>query len=193
MLNYLQAKFFLWLSINIRVGNWNLGTKISTNLMIEEAKKIKKECDNSNVLLIINDRIDICLTVDADGVHLGQDDMDYETARKLLPDKIIGLTVHNIEEATEAEKIGADYIGISPIFETKTKPDAGPAAGIEFIKQVKEKINIPFVAIGGIDQKNLDGVLKAGAKSVAIISAILTKDNVEEEARKIINQIKNFS
>lgn len=166
--------------------------EVSTKLMLEEAKKIKKECDNNNILFLINDRADICLAVDADGIHLGQDDIPYGIARKLLPNKIIGLTVHNIQEAIEAEKLGADYIGISPIFETKTKLDAGPATGIELIKQIKEKIKIPFVAIGGINQENLDCVLKAGAKSIAIISALITKDNVEEEAKKIISKIKSY-
>jgi len=162
----------------------------ATKVMFEEAKKIKKECDNSNVLFLINDRIDICLAVNADGVHLGYEDIPYRAARRLLPNKIIGLTVHNLQEAIEAERLGADYIGISPIFETKTKLDAGPAAGLELIKQVKEKIKIPFVAIGGINQETLDNVLKAGAKSVAIISALITKNNVEEEAKRLIERIR---
>ncbi len=99
---------------------------------------------------MINDRVDIALAVDADGVHLGLEDAPYDIARKQLPNKIIGLTIHNVKEAVEAEKIGADYVGVSPIFETKTKPDAGPAAGLQLIKDVKEAIKIPFVAIGGV-------------------------------------------
>ena len=99
----------------------------STKEMFLEAKEIKKLC--ANVLFIINDGIDICLSADADGVHLGQDDMPFLEARKILGDKIIGVTVHNVNEAIEAEEIGADYIGVSPIFETSTKKDAGPAAG----------------------------------------------------------------
>ena len=109
----------------------------STKEMIEEAKKIKYICDENNVIFLINDGVDVALAVDADGVHLGTDDMPYNTARKLLKEKIIGLTVHNVEEASEAEKIGADYVGVSPIFETKTKLDAGPAAGLQLIKDVK--------------------------------------------------------
>ena len=164
----------------------------TTKLMLEEAKKIKKECDNSKVLFLINDRSDICLAAGADGVHLGQDDMPYSIARKLLPDKIIGLTVHNVEEALEAEKLGADYIGISPIFETKTKLDAGPAAGIKLIKDIKKAVKIPFVAIGGINLENIDEVIKAGAKSAAVISAIVTKDNVEIECKKFIDKLKKL-
>lgn len=161
-----------------------------TRLMYKEAKEIKKLCHENNVLLIINDRIDICQSINADGVHLGNDDMPYNEARKLLKDKIIGLTIHNTKEAVEAEKLGADYIGISPIFETKTKLDAGPATGLKLIEDVKKAVKIPFVAIGGINLENIDGVVKAGAKSAAVISAIVTKDNVEVECKKFIEKLK---
>ncbi|GAG38722.1 unnamed protein product, partial [marine sediment metagenome] len=114
----------------------------------------------------------------------------YGKARKLLKDKIIGVTVHNVEEAIEAEKLKADYIGVSPIFETKTKPDAGPAAGLRLIEEVKKAVKIPFVAIGGINLENINDVVKAGAKSAAVISAIVTKDDVEEECRKFIGVLR---
>lgn len=159
-------------------------------LMIEEAKEIKEICNNK-ALLIINDDVEIAKTIDADGVHLGQEDLKYEKARSLLGnDKIIGLTIHNIEEAIEAEKLGADYIGASPIFETKTKLDAGKAAGLQLIKDIKQNINIPIVGIGGINLKNIDEVIKAGATSAAAISAIITKDDVEAECKKFIDKIK---
>jgi thiamine-phosphate pyrophosphorylase len=157
----------------------------TTGEVLEEAKKIGKLCKENSILFIINDRVDVALAVNADGIHLGNEDMPYSIARKLLGrKKIIGLTVQNIQEAIEAEKIGADYVGVSPIFETKTKVDAGKPAGTELIKVVKGKLKIPFVAIGGINEKNIKSVLKAGAKSVAIISAIITKDNVEKECKK---------
>lgn len=157
----------------------------TTRDMLGEAVRVKKLCKQNDVLFIVNDRIDIVLAANADGVHLGNEDMPYEIARKILGrEKIIGLTVHNIEEAIEAEKMGADYIGISPIFETKTKPDAGEPKGIKLIEEIKEKIKIPFVAIGGINESNIESVLKAGAKSVAIISAIVGKPDVGEECRK---------
>jgi len=163
----------------------------TTRLMFEEAKQIKKLCDQNNTILIINDRIDICNAIDADGVHLGNDDMSYEETRKLLKNKIIGLTIHNVEEAIEAEKLGADYIGVSPIFETKTKLDAGPAAGLKLIEDVKKAVTIPQVAIGGINLENIEEVIKAGATSATVISAIVTKDDVEAECRKFINKFKN--
>lgn len=157
----------------------------STQDMIKEAKEIGELCKKNKVLFIINDRVDIVLAVDADGVHLGDKDMTYSMARKILGSKkIIGLTVHNVREAVEAERIGADYVGVSPIFETKTKLDAGRPAGLKLIKDVKKAIKIPFVAIGGINENNIGSVIEAGTRSVAAISAIVTKDNVEKECKK---------
>lgn len=158
--------------------------------MVEEAIKIKEICKDKAIFLI-NNSVDIALEVDADGVHLGQDDMLYEEARKLLKNKIIGLTAHNVKEAKDAESKGADYIGVSPIFETKTKLDAGPAAGLQLIEDIKKAVTIPQVAIGGINLKNIDDVVKAGATSAAVISAIITKDDVEVECRKFINKLRN--
>jgi len=153
----------------------------------DESKTFQKD----KAIFLINDRIDIALAVDADGVHLGNDDMPYETARQLLgKDKIIGLTIHNVKEAKAAEQLGADYIGVSPIFETKTKLDAGPASGIKLIEDVKKAVTIPFVAIGGINLENIGQVIKAGATSAAVISAIITKDDVEAECKKFINKLK---
>jgi len=168
----------------------------NTHDMIIEAEEIKKLCKRSGALIIINDRVDVALSADADGIHLGNEDMDYETARKILGrDKIIGLTVHNIKEALEAESKGADYIGISPVFETLTKPDAGMPSGIKFVREVKDRIKIPSVAIGGINRSNIKNVLEAGAKSVAIISAIVASPDVEKECREfrkiILESIKN--
>ena len=166
----------------------------STGDMIKEAKEISELCKKNNVLFIINDRVDIALAVDADGVHLGNKDMTYSIARKILGSKkIIGLTVHNIREAVEAERIGADYVGVSPIFETKTKLDAGRPAGLKLIKDIKKAIKIPFVAIGGINENNLGSVIEAGARSIAAISAIVTKDNVEKECKKFREVITSDS
>jgi thiamine-phosphate pyrophosphorylase len=158
---------------------------LNTREMTDEAKKIGQLCRKNDVLFIINDRVDIALAVDADGVQLGNEDMPYQDARRLLGDKkIIGLTVHDVGEAIEAERIGADYIGISPIFETNTKPDAGTPSGVDLIKYIKKTVKIPFVAIGGINQDNVKSVLEAGARSIAVISAIVTKDDVMKECKK---------
>jgi thiamine-phosphate pyrophosphorylase len=160
----------------------------SSRIMYQEAKNLKEICDKYNLLLIINDRIDICLAVDADGIHLGNEDIPYEEARKLLPNKIIGVTVHNLKEAEKAQDLGADYIGVSPIFTTKTKPDAGPPSGLNLIKDIKKTIKIPFVPIGGINLGNIDMVIKLGATKAAVISAVVTKDDVETECKKFIKK-----
>ena len=165
----------------------------STKQMMEEAKEIKKLCQKNKVIFLVNDRIDIALAVDADGVHIGQDDMPYETARRLLgKNKIIGLSAHDVEESVKAEKSGADYIGLGPIFSTNTKADAGRACGTEMISKVKEHVKIPIIAIGGINESTINEVLKAGAKNIAIISAVLSKDDVEQSIRGFINKIANF-
>jgi thiamine-phosphate pyrophosphorylase len=139
---------------------------------------------------LINDRVDVALAVDADGVHLGQDDMQFKVAKRLLGDKIIGLTVHNVEEAIDAEKTGADYVGLSPIFTTSTKKDAGKACGISMIEKVKSEVNLPIVAIGGINKDNIKEVIKAGADSAVAISAVVCADDVYKEVKEIIKIIK---
>lgn len=157
--------------------------KAETRELFEEATELMKKC--TNALFIINDRIDVALAIDADGVHLGQEDMPYKTARKLLgKDKILGITVHNIEEANEAYRAGANYLAVSPIYKTKTKHDAGKPIGLELIKSIKKDLNIPVVAIGGIDLTNAVEVISAGADSLCAISAVITKDNVKKEIEK---------
>ena len=156
----------------------------NTKEMCEEAREIKKICDGK-AKLIINDDIDVVLAVNADGVHLGQDDIAYETARALLGnEKLIGVTVHNVEEALSAEKKGADYLGVSPVFETSTKEDAGNATGVELIKEIKQICKIPLIAIGGITLENAKSVADAGADGLCAISAVITKENVKTEILK---------
>ena len=162
----------------------------STKQMVEEAIQIKDRCKDKAIFLI-NNRVDVALASNADGVHLGQDDMPFGTARLLLGhDKIVGLTVHNVDEALIAQEIGADYVGASPIFETKTKLDAGNASGIKLIEDIKQNINIPIVGIGGINLDNVESVIRAGANAAVAISSVVTKDDVEEECRKFIVKIR---
>ncbi len=168
--------------------------KLDTRDMVKEAEDIGKLCRKNGVLFIINDRVDIALAVNADGVHLGDTDMHYSMARKILGrKKIIGLTIHGVDEAIKAERIGADYVGVSPIFKTKTKIDAGKPAGLDLIKNVRRAIKIPLVAIGGINENNLKDVIKAGAESVSAISAIVARDDVEKECKKFREVIINES
>ncbi|MBI2542203.1 thiamine phosphate synthase [Candidatus Woesearchaeota archaeon] len=173
----------------------NAGCKIiqyreKNKSQLQEALKLKKVCKKNGAIFLINDDVWLAVAADADGVHLGQEDADYLVARKMLGAKIIGLTVHNAEEAIEAEKIGADYVGLSPIFMTSTKKDAGRPCGISMIKKVRKNTSLPIVAVGGITKQNAAEVMQAGADSVAAISAVLP-GNVRKEVSDFIRIIKN--
>ena len=164
----------------------------STKEMVDEASEIKIIC-GERAIFLVNDRIDVALAVDADGVHIGQDDMPIETARKLLgADKIIGLTVHNVEEAIQAEKIGADYAGLGSIFDTATKKDAGKGIGPARIREVKNAIKIPVAAIGGINKENCKIVVENGADSLVAISAVVCSDDVKRETEYFIDIIQKM-
>ncbi|MCM8777969.1 MAG: thiamine phosphate synthase [Candidatus Omnitrophica bacterium] len=164
----------------------------SAKEMVKEALEIKRICEGK-CLFLINDRIDIAMAIDADGVHLGQDDIPCLYARKLLGrDKIIGITVHNTEAALTAERDGADYLGVSPIFATRTKKDAMPPLGVEIIREIKKVVNIPVVAVGGINLDNLTSVLEAGADGISAVSVVVSSDNVEKECRRFIKAISEF-
>ncbi|MHB8117853.1 MAG: thiamine phosphate synthase [Methanothrix sp.] len=155
-----------------------------TRQMYEEAVRLREICRDS--LFLINDRVDIALAAEADGVHLGQSDMPCLAARKLLgPEKTIGVTVHNLAEALQAESIGADYLGVSPIFQTATKPDAGKPAGIRLIEEIRAQVDIPLIAIGGINHSNASEVVRAGADGLCAISCVVAKENVRAEILKL--------
>lgn len=162
-----------------------------TREMYEEALRLREICRNA--IFLINDRIDIALAVDADGVHLGQSDMPYAVARKMLgPGKIIGITVHNLAEALEAQELGADYLGVSPIYHTQTKSDAGKPAGIALIEEIRARVKIPLIAIGGINFSNATEVIKAGADGLCAISAVVAKENVDIEIKKFQELFRAF-
>ncbi len=157
--------------------------------MIGEASAIRRMCRDAGVLFIVNDRVDVALASGADGVHIGPHDIGLKEARMLLgTDKIIGVTASSVAEAKRLESEGADYVGLSPVFATSTKKDAGRPVGVETIAEAKKAIRIPLVAIGGISEANLASVLDAGADAVCMISAVLAaKDGkgVEEKVREI--------
>ena len=162
----------------------------STKDMIKEAEQLKKVCEGKAVFLI-DDRVDVALAVDADGVHIGQSDIPFKTARRLLGnDKIIGLTVHDVEEALRAVDLGADYVGLAPIFHTDTKEDIHSPCGINMIKDIRKMVSLPLVAVGGIDKTNVVEVIENGADSVVSISAIMGVDDVYGEVKDIIEIIK---
>ncbi len=149
---------------------------ISRNETYVESVALRKLTHTYGALLVVNDYPDIAAAADADGVHLGQDDLPVKEARKVVgPEAIIGVSTHSVEEAVKAEQEGADYVGAGPVFHTSTK-DAGSPKGVELIRRVKDSIHIPVVAIGGIHSGNLRQVLDAGADAVAVASGILQGD-----------------
>ena len=162
-----------------------------TLLMYEEALRLREICLGGDCLFLINDRLDIALAVEADGVHVGQTDMPCLQARRLLgPKKVIGVTVHNLAEAVQAEREGADYLGVSPIFQTATKPDAGKPAGIRLIEEIRDQVDIPLVAIGGINHSNASQVIGAGARALCAISSVVARENVSDEIKRFQEKFK---
>ena len=149
------------------------------------AQKLRKLCAKHNVLFVMNDYLDLALASDADGLHLGQNDLPIKVARKLLPiDKILGCSTTTIDQAITAESEGADYIATGSIYPTSSKETA-KVVGLERLIQIKQAISLPLVAIGGINKDNVAEVLAAGADSVAVISAILQAESPEEAAQQI--------
>jgi len=156
-----------------------------TRQMYEEALRLRRICQDCGSIFLINDRVDIALATDADGIHLGQSDMPCLAARKLLgQERIIGVTVHSLAEALQAQSMGADYLGVSPIFQTATKPDAGKPAGIRLIEDIRVQVDIPLIAIGGINHSNAGEVVRAGADGLCAISCVVAKENVRDEIKK---------
>jgi thiamine-phosphate pyrophosphorylase len=136
--------------------------------------------------LIVNDRIDIALACDADGVHLGQEDLPLGVGRKLLGNKWVGISTHDLEQAKQAARDGADYIGFGPMFGTTTKNTGYEARGIDRLKAIRAAVPIPIVAIGGINEQNVRSVWQAGADSAAIISDILAAPDIALKAKRVI-------
>ena len=146
-----------------------------TREFINEALALKPLLNAHNIPLIINDRLDVALAVEADGVHLGQTDMPIAMARKIAGSSLlIGISAESLEDALEAQREGADYIGISPVFATPTKIDTAPPLGLTGVSKIRAQVDIPMVGIGGINQDNAASVIAAGADGVAVVSAIVS-------------------
>ncbi|NWJ49259.1 MAG: thiamine phosphate synthase [Bacteroidetes bacterium] len=159
---------------------------ISTLDFLNKAIALKKLLSLYGIPLIINDRLDIALASDADGLHIGQSDMPYQIAREILGyDKIIGLSVETITQAEEANLLDVDYIGLSPVFSTNTKTDINTPLGLEGIATIASFSHHPMVAIGGINVENTPEIIKAGAHGVAVVSAIVSADNVKTAAQQL--------
>ena len=150
------------------------------------ALKVKQITSKYNIPLIINDRVDVALAIDADGVHVGQSDMPCDITRRLIgEDKILGVSAATIEEAKKAQKDGADYIGTGAIFPTKTKDDA-PKVTKKELKEIVESIDIPVVAIGGITLENANQLTDTGIAGLSVVSAIMSSDNPKKSSEKLL-------
>lgn len=159
--------------------------------LYEFAKQFRERTSAAGALLIIDDRVDIALAVGADGVHLGQYDMPVETARRIAPDLIIGVSTHSLEEAMAAQSGGASYVNIGPIFETRTKEVSTGSVGPELIDAVRPHLHIPFTCMGGIKLHNIHEVLKRGAHHVAVVTAVTEAAEVGLAARQFRDKIVN--
>ncbi len=148
--------------------------------------EIREAADELCKLFIVNDRVDVAIASGADGVHLGQSDLPVEAARDLMGESaIIGLSVHNVEEAVAAVEGGADYLGVGAIFTTSTKPDAQQALGLGAIYEVVNAVDVPIVAIGGIDRGNIQDVIRAGADSAAVVSSVVAQKDPRAAAHEL--------
>ena len=164
------------------------------NKILALGKKIKQLCLQYNATFIINDRVDIAAILEADGVHLGQNDLDVKSAREILGENcIVGVSTHETSQALKAVGDGADYIGVGPVFATPTKENVIPV-GLEYVKWVSENIKIPAFAIGGIDTNNVDKVLNAGLTKVCAVRAIINADSPQNAAENFLNKFnQNYS
>jgi thiamine-phosphate diphosphorylase len=165
----------------------------SRKAVYEISLRLANIARKAEALFVVNDHADIALAVDADGVHLGQDDLPIEQARKILgPEKLIGISTHTPDQAQDAERRGADYIGFGPIFSTSTK-NAGTVQGLTNLRIIRQAVAIPIIAIGGIKKDAVKDVVKAGADGVAIISAILSAEDIVAVASEILHNISEIS
>lgn len=161
--------------------------------LLEIAQKLKEVCVHKGVLFIINDYLDLALASDADGLHLGQKDLPIPEARRLLPmDKLIGCSTTTVSEAVRSQSEGADYIAVGSIYPTTSKADF-KLAGLDTLRRVRKRVSLPLIAIGGINETNVEEVMKAGADGVAVISAVLGAADIEEATQKLVTMVEQVS
>ena len=162
--------------------------KLSARAFLELAERARELTRAHGCRLIINDRVDVALSCGADGVHLGQEDLPLRAARSLLPAKIIGISTHDLEQAKQAQNGGADYIGFGPMYGTATKQTGYSARGVVMLREIRNIVRIPIVAIGGINEGNVSAVWNAGADAAAIISDILAAEDIAAKVRRICDR-----
>lgn len=162
----------------------------STRAFVATAERLRNLLAGTGVLLIINDRVDVALAVGADGVHVGQHDMDYPTTRRLVgPDAIVGLSVETMDDVEQAEAYDVDYLGVSPIFATPTKPDTRGTWGLDGLMRVRQRSRHPLVAIGGFNASNAAAAVESGADAVAVVSAICAASDPRQAAAELVARI----
>ena len=160
--------------------------------MLEKAKAIQEIAQQYCKFFIVNDRLDIAVLAGADGVHLGQTDIPVQEARRLVGDEmIIGVSASTVEEAVKAVDDGADYIGVGSIFNTSTKPDADQGIGLDTLMEICQAVDVPVVAIGGINKGNIRDVIRAGADGAAVVSAIMAKPDIKAAAHELKVMVLN--
>ncbi len=165
---------------------------LPTREFLDEALRVRKCTKRYGVLFIVNDRVDIALASEADGVHLGPEDMPLRYAHRIAPHLLLGYSCDTVEEAKRAEQAGASYLGVGTVFPTKTKKDAGEPIGLERLRLVKEAVHIPVVAVGGINLDNLESVLATGVDGVAVVSAIVGAPSVRDATLSFRAKIDAF-
>lgn len=164
--------------------------KATTNRFFHLAQKVKTITDKYDVPLIINDRVDICLAVDAAGVHIGDDELPIDVTRSLIgPDKLLGVSADTLERANEAQQLGADYLGIGAVFPSSTKADC-ETVSLDIVRQMNDRSALPSVAIGGINQDNIIQLEKTGITGISLVSAIMQADNVSETTGQLLQQVR---
>ena len=158
--------------------------------VLKEAKQLRELTLKYNAIFIVNDYLDIALIVDADGIHIGQDDLPVKDVRKILGDnKIIGISTHNPQEAKQAILDEVDYIGVGPIYHTDTKVDVCEPVTLDYLKYVETSISLPYVVIGGIKEHNLDEVISSGAKTICLVSELIGADNTYKKTKTLNKKI----
>ena len=171
--------------VQLREKDW------TSRRFYEEGLRIRDFLRDNGILFLINDRVDMAMALDADGVHLGKDDMPIYVAHKLLGDeKIIGMSVEHPDEVEAAQRAGADYLGASPIYTTPTKPELETGLGLDGLCDIRKRTTLPVIAIGSMNRKTTADVIAAGADGVAVVSAIVAADDPEQASREILVEVR---
>ena len=166
--------------------------QLSDEELFEDAKQIQKLCKQYCAPFIVNDRVKLAMQLDADGVHVGQSDMDAHAVRKKIgPDKILGVSAQNVDQALKAQASGADYLGVGAMFPTKSKDDAC-AVSLQTLSEICAAVNIPVVAIGGININNVNELAGSGIAGVALISALYAQENIENATKEMRDELRKY-